>query len=65
MRMEGVRGGRCEVHLGDDGVDVVHDKGDDAWEEGAIFTILHQELQDAQEPVWMRRRREERERVYG
>ena len=49
--MEGVRGGRCKVHLGDDGVDVVHDKGDDAWEEGAIFTVLHQELLDAQEPV--------------
>lgn len=41
MRVEGVRDGRCEVHLGDDGVDVVHDEGDDAGEEGATFTVLH------------------------
>ena len=46
-----VRGGGCELHLGDDGVDVVHDKGDDAGKEGAIFTVSHQELEDTQEPV--------------
>ena len=64
MRVEGVRDGRCEVHLGDDGVDMVYDEGDDAGEEGATFTVLHQELQDAQEPVLTRRRRE-RGRVCG
>ena len=40
-----------ELHLGDDGVDVVHDEGDDAREEGAIFTVSHQQLEDTQEPV--------------
>ena len=63
--MEGVRGGGRELHLGDDGVDVVHDEGDDAGEEGAIFTVSHQELEDTQEPAQRRRGREKGGRREG